>query len=103
MEYDHRGSNSGHKKAEKVFRKITILYGLTLTEPEDDAIGLLAGNCRLFDCYGRPGRSEHRFRAPLAAFGIQQGIALCANDFDAEVKATFKFVKENLAEHKKDK
>lgn len=31
---------------------------------------------------------------PLAAVGIQQGIALCKNYFKAEIAATIKFVKE---------
>jgi hypothetical protein len=93
--------------AEGSFRRITILYGLALTEPEDIAVQLLAENFATFasaylDAMGvtiPPGIDL----TPLAAFGIQQGIALCENDFAAEIAATVKFVKKNLAEHKKDK
>jgi hypothetical protein len=93
--------------AEGSFRRITILYGLALTEPEDVAVGLLAENFASFavaylTAMGIPVDPNTDF-APLAEFGIQQGIALCANDFAAEVNATFKFVKKNLAGHKKDR
>jgi len=93
--------------AEGSFRRITILYGLALTEPEDIAVQLLAENfASLASAYltamGVPIPPDVDL-APLAAYGIQQGIALCENDFAAEIGATVKFVKKNLAKHKKDK
>jgi hypothetical protein len=93
--------------AEGGFRRITILYGLALTEPEDVAVGLLAENFASFavaylTAMGVPVDPNTDF-APLASFGIQQGIALCADDFAAEVNATYKLVKKNLNEHKKDR
>jgi hypothetical protein len=93
--------------AEGSFRRITILYGLALTEPEDVAGGLLAENFATFAgaYFTAMGITlpPDADLAPLAAYGIQQGIVLCANDFAAEVNATFKLVKKNLAQHKKDK
>lgn len=93
--------------AEGSFRRITILYGLALTEPEDVAVRLLAEN---FATFARAYLTAMGVTLPpdadlttLAAYGIQQGIVLCANDFAAEVNATFKLVKKNLAQHKKDK
>jgi hypothetical protein len=93
--------------AEGSFRRITILYGLALTEPENVSIELLAENFATFAgtfmaAMGvtlPPGVDL----APLAAFGIQQGITLCENDFAAEIGATVKFVKKNIAAHRKDK
>lgn len=95
-------------EAEGSFRRITILYGLALTEPEDVAVGLLAENFAAFATVYLtamgvtlpPGGADF---TPLAEYGIQRGIELCANDFAAEVNATFKLVKKNLAQHKKDK
>jgi hypothetical protein len=80
---------------------------LALTEPEDVAVGLLAENFATFagaylTAMGVTLPPDVDF-IPLAAYGIQQGIELCANDFAAEVNATFKLVKKNLALHKKDK
>jgi hypothetical protein len=94
-------------EAEGSFRRITILYGLALTEPEDVAVGLLAENFAIFagaylTAMGVTLPPDADL-APLAAYGIQQGIALCANDFAAETSATYKLVKKNMAEHKKDK
>jgi hypothetical protein len=93
--------------AEGSFRRITILYGLALTEPEDVAVGLLAVNFATFagaylTAMGVTLPPDADL-TPLAAYGIQQGIVLCANDFEAEISATYKFVKKNLAQHKKDK
>jgi hypothetical protein len=93
--------------AEGSFRRITILYGLALTEPEDVAVGLLAENFATFagaylTAMGVTLPPDADL-TPLAAYGIQQGIVLCANDFEAEISATYKFVKKNLAQHKKDK
>ncbi len=93
--------------AEGSFRRITILYGLALTEPEDVAVGLLAENFATFagaylTAMGVTLPPDADL-TPLAAYGIQQGIVLCANDFAAEVNATYKLVKKNMAEHKKDK
>jgi hypothetical protein len=94
-------------EAEGSFRRITILYGLALTEPEDVAVGLLAENFATFagaylTAMGATLPPDADL-TPLAAYGIQRGIELCANDFAAEVNATFKLVKKNLAQHKKDK
>jgi hypothetical protein len=93
--------------AEASFRRITILYGLALTEPEDVAVQLLAENFASFaEAYltamgvSLPPGVDF---TPLSAFGIQQGLALCENDFASEVAATVKLVKKNLNEHKKDK
>ena len=94
-------------EAEGSFRRITILYGLALTEPEDVAVGLLAENFATFagaylTAMGVTLPPDADL-TPLAAYGIQQGIVLCENDFTAEIAATYKFVKKNMAEHKKDK
>jgi hypothetical protein len=93
--------------AEGSFRRITILYGLALTEPEDVAVGLLAENFATFagaylTAMGVTLPPDADL-TPLAAYGIQQGIELCKNDFKAEIAATYKFVKKNLAQHKKDR
>jgi len=93
--------------AEGSFRRITILYGLALTEPEDVAVGLLAENFATFagaylTAMGVTLPPDADL-TPLAAYGIQQGIVLCANDFAAEVNATYKLDKKNMAVHKKDK
>ncbi len=93
--------------AEASFRRITVLYGLALTEPEDIAVQLLAENFASFagaylTAMGVSLPPGVDF-APLAAYGIQQGINLCENDFAAEVAATTKFVKKNLNDYKKNK
>jgi len=95
------------KTAEKDFRKITILYGMALSQPEETSVQLLAEQlasvaATYLRTLGYP-IPEDANLTPLAVIGIQQGIELCKNDFKAEIAATIRFVKKNMAEHKKDK
>ena len=95
------------RAAEKDFRKTTILYGMALSQSEETAVRLLAEQlasvaAAYLRMLGYPIPVDADL-TPLAVVGIQQGIELCKNDFKAEIAATVKLVKKNLAEHKKDK
>jgi hypothetical protein len=86
--------------AENNFRRITVLYGVALTKPEAQAAQLLAENFASMasDFMAMMGVTlpDGVDLTPLAAFGIQQGIALCTGDFRTELKATLKTVEKNM-------
>jgi hypothetical protein len=88
------------RAAEKDFRKITILYGMALSQPEETAVQLLAEQfatmaASFLGMMGTPLPDDVDL-APLAAFGIEQGMLLCKDDFAKEIKATVLFVRDNL-------
>lgn len=90
-------------KAERQYRKITVLYGQALTLDDAEAVQALAGQLADFAeaflaAYGitlPPGADL----TPLLAFGISQGMMLCADDFAQEVAATTAFVDDQLDLH----
>jgi hypothetical protein len=91
---------SAIRAAEKDFRKITILYGNALSQPEETAVQLLADQfatmAASFLAMMQVSLPDEVDLAPLAAFGIEQGMLLCKDDFAKEVGATVKFVRGNL-------
>jgi len=89
--------------AESEFRKTTILYGQALTQDEATAIQLISEqmaelSMAFLAAYGIE-LPEGTDLTPLITFSIEQSIALCADDFAAEVTATINFVDQQLNSH----
>ena len=88
-------------RADLEFRKTMIAYGQALMQDEATAVDLLSGQMAdlsrgFLASYGIILPSGVDLK-PLIVTAVQGGMALCAGDFLAEIRATTAFVKANLA------
>ncbi|MBT0664586.1 hypothetical protein KI809_09770 [Geobacter pelophilus] len=88
---------------ESDFRHLTLQYGIALSNNEEAAVQILAEQLSSFAAaflraYGVT-LPDGVNLTPLAAFGIQQAMALCAADFAAELAATRNFTRKQLVLH----
>jgi hypothetical protein len=88
--------------SERQFRQMMVLYGQALMTDAATAILLNAEQleevAKMFlAAYGLPPLPEGVDIKPLLQFGIEQGMAICAQDFTGEVSATLELVEQQLA------
>ena len=91
------------KSSEKQFRQVMIFYGQALMQDDETAIALLAERlaeiAEIFLAMYEISLPPEVDVTQLAQLGITEAIALCAGDFEAEVRATSEFVQGQLSEH----
>jgi len=88
------------KTAGKEFQKISVLYGQALMQDDATAFQLISEQLaefamRFLEAYGIT-LPEGIDLVELVKIGIEQSIALCAPDFQAEVLATIDYVENQL-------
>jgi hypothetical protein len=88
---------------ESNFRHLTLQYGIALAKDDKTTVQIFAEQLAsvasaFLQMYG-VSLPEGVNLTPLAAFGIQQAMGICADDFAAELAATRKFTRKQLALH----